>query len=79
MAIFVLSYFRAFVIDSISSHHNSITKTRKYENTKKSRTGTLPCLGCQRPAANTAFWEWTRVAIDGPFEAVLGKTRRTEF
>jgi hypothetical protein len=88
VAIFVFSYFRAFVIDSISSHHNAlhdkrrgvedeeqadaeahdprgkplevtahgsssrqITKTRKYENTKKSRTGTLPCLGCQRPAA----------------------------
>ena len=85
MAIVVFSYFRAFVIDSISSHHNSfhdkrrgveveeqafmahgsssgsITKTRKYESTKKSRTGTLPCLGCQRPAANAAFWEWTLV------------------
>ena len=41
------------------SSAGSITKTRKYESTKKSRTGTLPCLGCQRPAANAAFWEWT--------------------
>ena len=44
------------------SSSGSITKTRKYESTKKSRTGTLPCLGCQRPAANAAFWEWTRWA-----------------
>ena len=42
------------------SSSGSITKTRKYESTKKSRTGTLPCLGCQRPAANAAFFlEWT--------------------
>ena len=112
VAIFVFSYFRAFVIDSISSHHNSfhdkrrgvedrfqkarpeslvngdgrlddprgkrlevmahgsssrqITKTRKYENTKKSRTGTLPFLGCQRPAGNAAFWEWARAPVRRP-------------
>ena len=42
------------------SSSRSITKTRKYENTKKSRTGTLPCLGCHGPAANAAFWEWAR-------------------
>src|ERR1017187_9848443 len=42
------------------SSSRQITKTRKYENTKKSRTGTLPFLGCQRPAGNAAFWEWTR-------------------
>ena len=29
MAIFVLSYFRAFVIDSISSHHNSFHDKRR--------------------------------------------------
>jgi hypothetical protein len=22
---------------------------------------------------------WSKIAVDGPFEAVLGKTRRTEF
>ena len=45
------------------SSSGSITKTQKYESTKKSRTGTLPCLGCQRPAANAAFWEWTRADL----------------
>ncbi len=30
-----------------------------YENTKKPRPGTLPCLGCHGPAANAAFWKWT--------------------
>ena len=37
----------------------SITKTRKYKNTKKSRTRTLIYLGCQRSAVNAAFWERT--------------------
>ena len=45
------------------SSSGSITKTRKYESTKKPRTGTLPCLGCQRPAANAAFWEWPQCTV----------------
>jgi hypothetical protein len=93
VAIFVFSYFRAFVIDSISSHHNSfhiqkarpeslvngdgrlddprgkrlevmahgsssrqITKTRKYENTKKSRTRTRPSLSFVRGHRETPLF-----------------------